>query len=174
MTDISAHTLGVWIVEEEDGQVAANTPGGITYTNLVEGDTYIYLDTILEFEHRFLSQREGIEFLGFETMQIADRSVQANAGGGIRGFIRLVALVTEDIGEKLKTLYSKHVIIGDGNKYLVHQRATTTFEQFPNEAGTLKNYIEIIIRSMITIETKDGGKDAKICTIGFEQVAQRT
>ena len=174
MADISAFTFGVWIVEEEDGQIAANTPGGITYTNLVEGDTYIYLDTIIKFEHRLGSAREGTDFLGFDTMQIGTRKVQANAGGGIRGFITITAMVTEDIGQKLKTLYYKHVAEGDGNKYLVHQRATTTFEQVPDDTAALKNYAEIIIRGMHFTETNDGGKDKKLVVIVCEQVAQRT
>lgn len=174
MTDISAHTYGVWITEEEDGQILANTPGGITYTNLVEGDTYIYLDNIVKFEQKLLSAKEGTDFLGFDTMQIGTRKVQANAGGGIRGFISVTAIVTEDIGEKLKTLYYKHVALADGNKYLVHQRATTTFEQFPDDTSALKNYAEIIIRSMDFTETNDKGKDVKLCVIMCEQVAQRT
>jgi len=176
MGTISDFTFGVWITEEESVSLwkANNTPQTCIYTNLVEGDTYIYLEDIIKFDHRLVSAREGTDFLGFDTMQIGTRKVQANAGGGIRGFITIIAMVTEDIGEKLKTLYYKHVAIGDGNKYLVHQRAATTFEQFPDDTGVLKKYAEIIIRSMVFTETNDGGKDKKIVIIICEQVAQRT
>lgn len=174
MGTIADFKFGVWITEEENGQIAANTPGGLTYTNLVEGDSYIYLDTIIKFEHKLSSIREGVEFLGFKTMQVGTRKVQANAGGGIRGVIIITAMVKEDIGQKLKTLFYKHVAIGDGNKYLVRQRAATTFEQFPDNTATLKNYAEIIIRNMGFVETNDGGKDKKIVIIACEQVAQRT
>ena len=174
MGDISDFTFGVWFVEEEDLQIDGNTPGGITYTNLVEGDTYIYLDTIIKFEHRLGSEKEGTDFLGFDTMQIGTRKIQANAYGGIRGLISITAMVTEDIGEKLKTLYYKHVAIGDGNKYLLHQRAATTFEQFPDDTAALKKYAEVIIRAMHFTETNDGGKDKKLVVILCEQVAQRT
>lgn len=177
MTDISAHTLGVWIVQEEDGQIAANTPGGITYTNLVEGDSYIYLNTILKFDHRLYSSREGEDYYGgWKTIQIDDYGgIEARVYGGIRSIFTIMALVTEDIGEKLKHLYKLHVVAGDGNKYLVHQRAATTFEQFPilNSTSALKRYAEIIIRSMNFTETNDGGKDKKIAIIILEQVIQR-
>ena len=72
-----------------------------------------------------------------------------------------------------KTLYKKHVVASDGDKYLVHQRATTTFEQFPNAAGTLKKYAEVIIRSMHFKEIAENGKDNKAVVITLEECHNR-
>lgn len=174
MGTVADYTYGVWIMEDEGAWLAANTPDTCTYTNLVEGDSYIYLDNIVKFDVKMYSNREGEDFLGWKTIQIASSGkVSASTGGGLRCFVTVTAIVTEDIGEKLKTLYDKHVVAQDGNKYLAHQRAATTFEQFPNEAGTLKKYIEIIIRSMDFTETNDKGKDVKLCVILCEQVGER-
>jgi len=174
MTDISAHTYGVWIVEEEDTQIASNTPGGITYTNLVLGDTYIYLDDIITFTHKFISQREGEDILGWKSIQTnSTGKIEGQTGGGLRSSFIITAMVDEATSEYLKRFFKLHVVAEDGNKYLVHQRATTTFEQFPNSAGVLKKYAEIIIRGIDIKETNDGGKDAKIATLVLEDCHDR-
>ena len=171
---ISSNAWGVYIVEEENGQIAANTPGGIDLDNLVEGDTYIYFDQVLTFDQKYMSQREGDDFLGWKTMQTSSSgTVSGNVGGGYRHFITFMAKVTEALGEKMGTLFVKHVASGDGDKYLVHQRATTTFEQFSNTSGTLKNYCEIIIRGFELKETDQKGKDNKIVIITLEECHNR-
>ena len=177
MGTIADFTFGVWIAEEEvtSGWKAANTPQTCIYTNLVEGDTYIYLDTIIKFDVKMYSAKEGDEFYGgWRVAQTSEAGqLTATAYGLVRIFIVISALVTEDISEKLKTLFKKHVVLEDGNKYLIHQRSASTFEQFPDVNGTLKKYVEIIIRSVDFTETNDGGKDKKICIITCENIDQR-
>ena len=174
VTFISATKWGVYITEEQNAQIAGNNPGGIDLDSLVDGDSYIYLAEIITFEHKLLCNREGDDFLGWKTIQThSNGTVSGSVGGGIRGFFTITAKITEDKGEKLKTLYKKHVVSGDGNKFLVHQRSATVYEQFPNAAGTLKKYAEIIIRSMDFKEQNQSGKDNKMVILILEECHSR-
>ena len=65
-TLISSYTVpGTWLVSEEDGQIAANTPGGIDIDNLVLATTYMYFDKFFSLTHKVTTPSAG-QFKGWQ------------------------------------------------------------------------------------------------------------
>lgn len=164
-------TQGLYITEEEDGQIANNTPGEIDLDNLALGDKYIYFDTLLRFEEKTTFNREDPDWIGFKTLQVGDLNVRASTGGGMRTFYMCTVETNVATAQYLKTLGALNVIAADGLKYIVKQTASEVFELFPNSSGVNKKAIAIIIRGFDIVEVE--GKDLKLINIACERVISR-
>jgi hypothetical protein len=166
-------TQGLYILEEENGRIAANLPGDIDLGNLSLGDTYIYFDNILRFEEKFTANREGDDWIGFKTWNVANHKTQASTGGAYRVYYMSTVESNETTAQYLKTLAALNVIPGDGLKFLVKQTASEAFELFPNDSGVNKKATAIIIRGYNAVEIASGGKDFKLINIVCERITQR-
>lgn len=163
-------TQGLYITEEEDGQIANDTPGEIDLTNLVLGDSYIYFDTLLRFEEKTTFNREDPDWTGFKTWQSGSLDVAFSTGGGMRTFYMCTVETDETTAENLKKLAALNVVIGDGAKYIVKQTASEAFETFPDGSGTLKKSTKVIIRGHSIAEVGTSGKDVKVINFVCERI----
>lgn len=170
----NATIWGIYILEDQNAWVAANTPGEADLDSLSLGDTYIYFKDPLQFSVQLMSQKEGDELLGWETIQTSNNgTLSGNVYGGARALYIIQAKIDSTTGGHLQTLFRKHVQAGDGNKYIIFQTATTTFEPFSTVTGVVKNYAEIIIRK-VDIGFKDNaGINNKLAMIICEQIGDR-
>lgn len=171
-------TQGLYILEEENGQIANNTPGEIQLTNLTLGTMYVYFDIILRFEHKSTYNKEGDDFTGFKTWQRSPGAVQASTGGGKRGFFMITVECNETTAENLERMGVLNVKIGSTSgvgkiKYLVKQTASEAFRQFPNSGGTFRKSAAIIIRGVSATEMADSGKDVNVVNIALEEIEAR-
>ena len=165
---------GIYILEDQNAWVAANTPGEADLDSLSLGDTYIYFPDPLQFSIQMMSQKEGDELLGWETIQTGSSgTLSGNVYGGARALYIIQAKIDSATGGLIQTLFRKHVQAGDGNKYIIFQTAANTFEPFSTVTGVAKKYAEIIIRK-IDIGFKDNaGIDNKFVMIVCEQIGDR-
>jgi hypothetical protein len=171
---LSANGIGLYFVEEENGQIAANTPGGIDLGNLTLGDTYIYFDTVLRFEHKLTFNKESDNFIGFWTWGSGNNTVATGTGGASRGYFMITVECDETTVENLEKLTKLNVVAGDGLKYLVKQTASAVFRQFPNSSAALKNYAPIVVRGVDAVEIDTSGKDVQIVNIACEEITTRS
>ncbi len=171
-------TQGLYITEEEDGQIANNTPGEIDLDNLTLATMYIYFDTIIRFEHKLTYNRDGDDWTGFKTWQTAAGTVGSSTGGAKRGIFLITVEVNETTAENLERMGILNVKIGSTSgvgkiKYLVKQSASEAFRQFPNSSGALLNYTAIIIRGVDIAELADKGKDILLANLLCEEITTR-
>ena len=168
-------TQGLYIIEDIGGKIA--TPGDIDLAGGVLGNTYIYFDTIIRFEHKITFNKEGPDFTGFHTWQQGIAQIAKSTGGGRRAFFMITVECDETTIENLEKLAILNVAPGDGKKYLVKQTAgsgatgAAYFRQFPNAAGTLADITPIIIRGVDSVEVADKGKDVVLTTILCEEIS---
>ena len=167
-------TQGVYIAADDAGKIAANTPGDLDLGNLILGTNYIYFDVVLRFEEKTTFNREGLDFMGWKTLNYGNTSVQATTGGSYKNLF-LVSVETDETGaELMKTLSKYNVRSGDEQFFLIKQTASEAFEQFPNSAVVLKKFARIIIRGIDIVEmTNSSGKDVKVINIACEQIDAR-
>lgn len=174
VTLISSIPIGIFITKEENGQIAANTPGGIDLANLAIGDTYIYFTNILRFEHKLTANFEGEEEWGHKTWGVADGVRAHNTGTIEKGYFMITVEGTETQAEQAEQFLKKNnrgtLATATNIRYLCKQTATTVFRQFPNASGTLKKYAPVILRGMDAVEIATSGKDVQLITIACEEV----
>lgn len=169
---------GLYFTEEENGQIANNTPGEIDLDNLTLATMYIYFDTIIRFQHKVTYNREGDDWIGLKTWASGQGTVQASTGGAKRGVFLITVEADETTAENLERMGILNVktgsVSGTGKlKYLVKQTAASAFRQFPNSAGALVNYTAIIIRGSDSTEIADKGKDVLLINIACEEITAR-
>ena len=167
--------VGLYILEEENDQLETNnTPGEIDLENLTLGDTYIYFDTVIRFEHKVTANKEGTDFVGFWSWQSAATpgSVSASTGGARRGYILATVETTATQQANFEKFFNLNAAVGDGQKFLIRQWASETFREFPYGA-TNKKYAKVIMRGYDITETEDKGKDCQLLNIAFEEVSTR-
>lgn len=168
-------TQGLYITEEENGQIANDTPGEIDLDNLVLGDSYIYFDIVSRFEEKATFNKEGDDWTGFKTWQrsSSDLSVEASTGGAMRVFY-LCTVETNLAGAQfIKRLSALNVFIGDGIKYIVKQNASESFETFPNDSATLRKATPIIIRGYDIVELGNPASTVKMVNFACERITAR-
>ena len=166
-------SVGVYILEDEGGWVAANTPGEADLDNLAVGDTYIYFDSVISLQHKVTSNYESDDRPGFKTWYSGSLSIKSNGGFGARfGYILLSAEVDATTQANFELFYNRNCVTGDGQKYLVRQWASETFRQFPYQSAN-KNYAKIIMRGYDITEVEDKGKDVQLLNIAMEEVTSR-
>jgi len=163
-------TVGLYITEEQGGSIAANTPGEIDLDSLSDGDTYIYCPIVIQLRHALTFNNEGPDRKG-HTVYFANGAGKMghSTGTADKGLLMVTCEVTNANGSKLKKLAKLNNRIGDGVKYLVHQYASETFEEFPLASGTLKKYIPVIVRG-IDVSEQGGKKDNKMAIFALEEV----
>ena len=166
-------TQGLYIVEEENGRIAADAPGDIDLANLVLGDTYHYFDTLLRFEEKATFNREEPDWTGFKTSQDGSLKALGITGGGMRVFYMNTVETNQTEAENIKLLASLNVVIGDGIKYLVKQNASESFETFPNDVPVLKKATPVIIRGYDIVEIGTSGNDVKLVNFVCERITSR-
>ncbi|KKN56983.1 hypothetical protein LCGC14_0567050 [marine sediment metagenome] len=167
---LSAAGIGVFIVEEENGQINANTPGGIDLDNLSVGDTYIYLEELVRLSHTLDFGNQGDNMPGHTVNKIdAGQTGHSTGEGDLCGFT-LQATVDETTAELLEKFGKLDNRTGDGKKFLVRQTASNVFRQYPNAAGTLKKYAPVIVMRVETIEVHDKGFDHILASILMVEV----
>lgn len=169
-TITATSTVGLYIVEEENGQIAGNTPGGIDLASLVNGDTYVYAETVIQFEHRLTANYESDEMRGHTVFKAGGAGRHGhNTFEGERGYVAAVIEVTHQNASLWEKFFKLNNRTGDGKKYCLLQYASNTFREFPNAAGTQKKYLPVIVRGVVFTET--GGKNATIIgQIALEEV----
>ena len=163
-------TVGFYITEEQGGSIAGNNPGEIDLDLLSEGNTYIFCPIVIQFRHSLTFNDEGNSRKG-HSVYFASGSglVGKSTGEADKGLLLVTCEVTTANGSLLKKFSKLNNRIGDGIKYLVHQYATTTFEQFPNASGTLKSYLPVIVRG-IDVTEQAGVFDSKMAVFALEEV----
>lgn len=163
-------TVGLYILQDQGGWVAANTPGEADLDLLSDGDTYWYGPLVLQFRHMLTFNDEGDSRKGHSTYFATGSGLLGHSTGEAdRGMLTVACEVTTANGSKIKKFAKLNNRIGDGQKYLVHQYASETFEEFPNASGTLKKYLPVIVRGVDVIE-QDGRNNTKLATIGLEEL----
>lgn len=171
-------TQGLYIIEDDGTSITANTPGEIDLDLQTLGTQYMYFDTILRFEEKSTYNREGSDWIGFKTWATGEGSSQASTGGAAKTFYMATVEDDETTAEAMKRMGILNVKTGSAAgagkiKYLVKQTASEAFEQFPNSAGSLRNYTAIIIRGSDIVEIASSGKDVKLINIAIERITAR-
>jgi hypothetical protein len=172
---ISSHPIGVFIVKEENGQIAANTPGGIDLANLTVGDTYIYYTKVLRFEHKLTANYESDTEMGHKTQGVGNGKRGHTTGTSDQRYFLIIVETDEDGAEQAEQFLVKNNQTGSyatsaNRRYLCKQTATTVFRQLPNATGAFKNYAPVILRGVSSVEKSDSGKDVQLVTLALEEV----
>lgn len=163
-------TVGLYITEDQGGAIGSNTPGEIDLDSLTEGDKYIFCPIVIQFRHALTFNDEGPDRKGHSVYFASGAGKMGHSTGTAdKGLLMVTCEVTNANGAKLKKFAKLNNRIGDGVKYVVHQYAAETFEEFPIAAGTLKKYLPVIVRGIDV--TEQGGKnDNKMAIFALEEV----
>lgn len=163
-------TVGLYITEDQGGWVAANTPGECDLDSLVEGDTYIYCPIVIQIRHMLTFNDEGDSRKGHSTYFANGSGLLGHSTGEAdRGLLMATCEVTNANASNLKAFSKRNNRIGDGQKYLVHQYASETFELFPRSTGVLKKYLPVIVRG-IDVTEQGGILDSKMAIFALEEL----
>jgi hypothetical protein len=173
-TPLSGAGIGIFLVQEENGQIAANTPGGIELENLSLGDTYFYFDSVKTFEHDLSFGSQSDNMPGHTLSKIGTGLTGHTTGEGDLCGFTLTATMDETNGELLEKFAKLNNRTSDAAKYLVRQTATNTFRQFPNSAGTFKKYCPVTIMNCKTNEVFTRGNDYLLATLLFAETWKTT
>ncbi len=162
-------TQGLYILADQGGWVAANTPGEADLDSLVLGTSYIYFASLIRLESSQTHNHESDLERGFKSWADGEGTRDLRTGGAEKQYL----LVT--VEEALSTVEYMESFAKYRNRtartdeiYLVRQKATTTFRQFPNQVPTLKKYCPVLIRGVNSIET--GNIDKQTITLVLEVV----
>lgn len=167
-TITASTTVGLYICEEENSQIAGNTPGGINLSNLTDGDTYVYCASVISFDHK-LNFMDSEAFPGHKTHGAWAHGGTGDTTGGKETGIFLIALeMTEANAYNWKQFSIRNNRPLDASKFLIHQRAANTFEAFPSRSVVSKYYVEVIVLDIDVLEV-GGKKDLKRVTLTLQQ-----
>jgi hypothetical protein len=145
-------------MEDEGGWVAANNPGNCTYTNLTEGDTYLYLETIIRCDHA-INTMGGGDFVGHGFTPVGTGKTGHATGTEEMETITVIAEVTNDIAEKAEHFVKFNNRDSDGQKYLCLRFGASDWKKWPDSTPTAhasaKKYVplySVAIRGTFTGE----------------------
>ena len=172
-TITASTTVGVYICEEENGQIAGNTPGGIDIGNLTDGDTYVYCNVVHSFNHR-INFMFTDAFKGHKTQgSYAAGGTGQTTGYQESGFINMVLEMTEANLFKWQEIAKRGNRAADAavSKYLIKQKAANSFRAFPNRALASKYYTEVIILDVNAVEV-NGKVDNQQVTVTLQEAQQ--
>lgn len=161
-------TQGLYILTDQGGWVAANTPGEADLALLSLGTTYLYFDSVIRFESNQSHNYESDLERGLKSWADGEGTRDWSTGGAEKQFILVMAetdLTTAELTEFFAKYWNR-IARGSTEIYLVRQKATTTFRQFPNNTPALKKYIPVILRGVNSIET--GNIDKQNVTLLLE------
>lgn len=164
-TITASTTVGLYLCTEENGQIAGNTPGGIDLAALVNGASYVYCDTVKAFDHR-INFMYSDAFPGHKSMgAVVSGGVGESTGGHEQGVFLVSLEMTESNGYAWKEISKRNNRPAHAQLHLIHQRASNTFEQFPDAATPqLKNYCRVFIMDL-DVQEINGKLDIKTVTI---------
>lgn len=138
-------THGLYIIEEQGGSIAANTPGEIDLDSLTEGTDYIYIEDITSYGKALGFMKKGDNQYGWEVIGLGAGKTQKLTYGDDERLIQFTFECTEAQKELIEPFGVKNNSFIDAQKYLVWQHGATDFEQYPNATGTNKNYAPVIV-----------------------------
>lgn len=161
----SNSTTGVYLVIEENGQIAGNTPGGIDLDNLVLASGYMYFDDFVALTMETTTPLND----NFTGWQFAQNNTVKLKTTGFTGFGKLTTLtltvhVTATTQANFLKFFELHQNISNYQLYLLRQWAATTFKQFPFNTNLL-NYVAVILTGNNLVETNKEGKDVQTLVV---------
>jgi hypothetical protein len=169
---------GLYFTNDFGGKILAGTPEDLDLDSLTENTHWIYFDKIIRFEHKTTYNNENEFFRGFSTWNEDQCKVAANTGGHRKSVFFITVECDEDKVEYLERFGTYEVkLLSDTGRtnglYMIKQTASTAFRKFPNNAGTLNEFCEIIIRGIDIVELAESGKDMQMCNIAVEEIWDR-
>ena len=171
--------VGLYILQDFGGWVAANTPGeadleyGLGSTAAALGDEFIYFSSVIMLKHQVTCNYDGDTWYGFKTWPTTGKEVVSSVEAGHRkGVIMASVEVDATTQANFELFFNRHITRSDPDKYLVRQWDSETFRQWPIGSAN-KNYIEVIIRGYDIQEVEDKGKDVQLLNIAMEEVTSR-
>jgi hypothetical protein len=161
MVTVADTTTGVYILQDNGGWVAANTPNTAVLggAGLTLGSGYIYFDDFNELVNAKSSPTDA-DFIGWDIAQRTGTNTQksqAFCGEAILQTIMLSVVLDSTSAQSLETFYDYVNDKDSAQYYLVRQWGSTTFRQF-SYAQTLYKYLPVIITDVMVSETNTGGK----------------
>lgn len=164
-TPLSGAGIGIFLVEEEDGQIAANTPGGIELENLVLGDSYFYFDSFLTFEHALNFGGQSDNMPGHSLSKTGSGLTGHTTGEGDLGGFTITATLDESNAELLEQFCKLNNRTLDNAKYLVRQTASNTFRTFSTPSGNPAKYVPVIVLTCKINEVMEKNNDYLLATL---------
>lgn len=151
---------GLYILVDQGGWVAANTPGEADLSALTLGTTYIYFGSLIRLEYVQTSNYENENFRGWRTWPSGEGKMDANTGFHERSTFAFQVeetLTNTEYTEFFHKYYNRSTS-WTTRIYLVRQYASESFRQFANNTPALKKYLPIVIRSVVSVETGNTNK----------------
>ena len=162
-------TQGAYLLINQGGWVAANTPGEADLDLLTLGNNYIYFDSVMRLEHRISTTSDGGEssFVGHNLNGVSGGQTRDWSGGVDKGNLILLCEVDSITGTHIKSMVKRQNRLSVPLAlYLVRQYASETFELFPNHDLVHKKYIEIVTSGVMVVEL-EGIQDRKQMSLGM-------
>ena len=168
VTYLKNNDIGAYIVEEQGANISGNTPGNIDLDLLTEGDTYIYINDVLNLTYT-INNRYGERFPGFELWSYGGGKTEYFTTEGQQVGLILRGVINNSNSFKVEKFCKLNNRVGDPQKYLVRMYATgaasgANFRSFSDGAGTQKYYTPVIAYIYSDTEKDSAGKD----NINFE------
>lgn len=138
-------TNAVYITEEQNGQIAANTPNGIDLDQLTEGTDYVVIDDLASFKYSLNCRYQSNDFQGHRFHGYGPGQTDHITLGHETGSFTVGGYVNAATATKIIEFGKRKNRIGVTAIYIVRQLTSTTFMQFPNATFTLKNYAPVVI-----------------------------
>lgn len=144
------------------------------YTNLTEGDTYLYFDSVVQFQHGILTNLQTSSVKGKSTFSAGTAGqTTVNTGEGDQCGFQIQALVDHSAAAKIEKFVKLDNRLSGGTikaRYLVRQYASTTFREFPLADGTLKKYAQVTSMIYDSMETIEKGQYQLLVTLTLAEV----
>jgi len=158
--------VGIYLTEDASSEIVANNaPGETDLAVMTEGNGYCYVASVIRFEHVVSTVTKGDDYKA-HTFSNVGAGIQGHwTGQADTGNVVIIGEVDNATAAKIKQFVKRNNRTGDAQKFLIHVYSSTVYEQFPDEDGTLKNYLPIWTSGVSVVEV-DGNKDRKMVSIG--------
>lgn len=158
-TLISSYTTpNTWLVIEENGQIAANTPGGIDLDNLVLGTSYFRIDKFASLVHEAITaSRDKFRGWTFSPDVTTVLKTKGYTGGNVYKTYTIMGILDSTQQGNFEDFFEYHQANAASQLYLVRQWAATTFKHFSYNS-TQYNYAAVCPIRYRLVETNRGGK----------------
>jgi hypothetical protein len=173
MVTVADTDTGVYILQDQGGWRAANTPNTCTLggAGLTLGEGYIYFDDFLSLTTT-TSTPNNSDFMGWNVGQRTGSTNRQKTGAicaqGIFKQFTLNVLVTSTQQQNFEKFFDFANDVSSSQYHLVRQWASTTFKQFSYEQ-TLYKYAYVILTGYSLSETNKEGKDIQNLQIQMTQ-----
>ena len=159
--------IGIWIVEDLPvGElVTDNTPGNIDLDQMALGTNYIHIETAIRIEHVVSTTTKSDDFKGHVLSNTGVGKTGHWTGQADSGNFIIVGEVDNATAALIKKFVKLNNRTNSPQKYILNQYASETFEEFPNDVGTLRKYCPILTSGVSVVEL-EGQKDRKQVSLG--------